>query len=277
MSCGGPDCKDCHETNFGRDDNRHGTIRYPPVGVSQLSHSFDPDSIEDDLANTEVNLIGPYPPKQKPTRSSCDYGPLQNCLEPDVADVPRERPRGEPVHRFLVSQPVFCDTFEDRVLQRPPYENMLDTYQDRRASTINRKPSAPVVLHVYDLGKGSSMTVMNKMLRIFGTGAYHVAIEVYGEEWSFGYPGGVFNWPPAENDHHRYCEAIQLGMTALKPNEVKSLVEELEMFWPGDSYHIQRCNCTHFCEEFSKRLGAGSLPFWVKSLSAPKKRPTISF
>eukprot|EP00913_Durusdinium_trenchii_P027247 g25563.t1 len=41
---------------------------------------------------------------------------------------------------------------------------------------------------------------------------------------------------------------------------------EIAKAWPGGRYDLIHCNCIHFCDELSKRLGARAVPSWVRSL-----------
>jgi hypothetical protein len=45
---------------------------------------------------------------------------------------------------------------------------------------------APVVLHVYDLGTSPNVLHINRVSYVLGGGLYHTAVEVYGQEYSFG-------------------------------------------------------------------------------------------
>ncbi|GAQ84393.1 hypothetical protein KFL_001870140 [Klebsormidium nitens] len=128
-------------------------------------------------------------------------------------------------------------------------------------------------LHVYDVTNSTPSTNAN-ILRInritrdaLGIGGiFHGAIEVYGEEWSFGYcedGSGVFSCPPKQNPMYKYRESIPLGMTAFDQQKVRQILVALSKEWPGSSYDLLAKNCNHFCDEFSKRLGVGLIPAWV--------------
>jgi hypothetical protein len=43
------------------------------------------------------------------------------------------------------------------------------------------------MLHIYDLGHDDKIQGVNALLKVMGTGAFHAGVEVYQEEWSFGF------------------------------------------------------------------------------------------
>mmetsp|Transcript_92072 Transcript_92072/g.204356 ORF Transcript_92072/g.204356 Transcript_92072/m.204356 type:complete len:232 (+) Transcript_92072:74-769(+) len=141
-------------------------------------------------------------------------------------------------------------------------------------SFVNNAPPysemTPVILHVYDVSNFKSVRIANKILRTFGTGAYHTAVEAYGMEWSYGAKSsgtGVFASPPGACDAHHYRKPIIVGYTMLTCAEVQSLVGDMIAEWQGRDYNLFRRNCTHFAAEFCLRLGAGPMPKWVLSLA----------
>lgn len=108
-------------------------------------------------------------------------------------------------------------------------------------------------------------------MRVFGTGAYHAAVEVGGLEWSYGskHRGtGVFACPPASCEAHHYRKSYPMGTTSKTPEEVKAIINAMAVEWQGRDYDLLRHNCTHFSNAFTQELGVGSLPAWVMSLAA---------
>lgn len=139
-----------------------------------------------------------------------------------------------------------------------------------------RLPRYPIKLHVYDLGQAKGISGLNVVTKGLAMGGmFHGAIEVHGDEWSFGWadPGytGVFDCPPTKNELHRHRETIELGWTWLGPSQTAVLVKRLQREWGGDSYDFLRKNCCHFCEEFAKRLEPGlsskNIPAWLNRLA----------
>lgn len=87
-----------------------------------------------------------------------------------------------------------------------------------------------VQLHVYDLSKTENENIngvvrgLNSFTReiSFG-GIFHGGIEVYGQEWSFGYcqsGTGVYRVAPTTNSMYQFRETIQLGTTTLSASQV---------------------------------------------------------
>lgn len=128
---------------------------------------------------------------------------------------------------------------------------------------------AEVTLHVYDVSGSDRVVKANNILKKFGTGAFHAAVEVYGREWSFGKTRvgcGIFPCEPRHCTMHQYRQAVPMGRTQLREPSVLRLLEELAPLWPGDAYDLLNNNCTHFSNEFCKRLGVGPIPQWVTNL-----------
>merc|ERR1712060_195679 len=81
--------------------------------------------------------------------------------------------------------------------------------------------TAPVTLHVYDVGLNTG-SVVNRFLKPLGTGAFHCGVEVHGWEWSYSdiadprYQAGtgIFPCRPRHCEGHKYCESVHLGRTS---------------------------------------------------------------
>jgi hypothetical protein len=134
---------------------------------------------------------------------------------------------------------------------------------------------AAVVLHIYDLGRMKRIQFGNRLMRIFGTGAYHAAVEVYGVEWSFGAKqagSGIFDCPPRSCSQHTYRKPLLLGHTPLSEEQVYWVIEEMSQEWPGRSYDLLQRNCTHFTAAFAERLGVGQPPPYIYRLAAAGAR-----
>jgi len=135
-------------------------------------------------------------------------------------------------------------------------------------------PPNTVFLNVFDLA--SALSIPNAMLcnTVFNTiGAFHAAVEVYGEEWSFYRTpnpkscGVCKSLRPRHHPLHVYRQSVNLGPTSLKEWEVRYLVRgQLATRWPGGAYDLLHRNCIHFCEELQLCLGVRPVPPWVKGL-----------
>ncbi|CAI7842752.1 unnamed protein product, partial [Closterium sp. NIES-54] len=131
-----------------------------------------------------------------------------------------------------------------------------------------------VLLHVYDVTNSPDPNVNNTVLRINGVarstlgigGIFHGAVEVFGEEWSFGYcerGSGVFSCRPKTNPYYSYRETVDMGETKLSAKRAGQVIAEMSVQWPGESYDMLGRNCNHFCDELCVKLGVGPIPAWV--------------
>mmetsp|Transcript_144776 Transcript_144776/g.361041 ORF Transcript_144776/g.361041 Transcript_144776/m.361041 type:complete len:269 (-) Transcript_144776:149-955(-) len=131
--------------------------------------------------------------------------------------------------------------------------------------------TAEVVLHIYDVSGAPAIKAVNEALRAVGTGAFHAAVEVYGQEWSYGYlerGTGVFACPPKGCSAHSYRESLPMGRTPLSLQQFDQLIAQLSQQWPGRDYDLLRHNCCHFSEELCKHLQVPQpFPSWVKNLA----------
>jgi len=128
-----------------------------------------------------------------------------------------------------------------------------------------------VVLHVYDLSDDKILRAANEVFSRLGTGAFHVGVEVFGREWSYGYKEGgatgVFHSKPGRCPARSYRQGIKLGRTSLDSNEVLAVLAQLRKEWLGCHYDPVRHNCGHFCDEFCSRLLVEGVPKWVANLA----------
>lgn len=139
---------------------------------------------------------------------------------------------------------------------------------------VDCAPASTVFLNVYDLApatSGLNSLLCNTMVKTFG--AFHAAIEVYGTEWGFYRQpepevcGVCRSRRPRHHPVHVYRQSVNLGQTELTEAEtIRIMKTEIAKAWPGGRYDLIHCNCIHFCDELSKRLGARAVPSWVRSL-----------
>jgi len=133
---------------------------------------------------------------------------------------------------------------------------------------------ALVTLHIYDVFGYSAVKHLNRIVALFGTGAFHSAVEVFGLEYSYGFmddpPGttGVYSCEPGKCEAHSYREQLLMGQTNYCQLEVEALLEDLKQEWLGQEYDLLRRNCCHFSDAFCRRLGVGGIPTWVNNLAA---------
>lgn len=149
-----------------------------------------------------------------------------------------------------------------------------DQEEFRRELLRQNSDMSEVLLHIYDVTNSASartnnvIVQLNKVMKdaIGVGGIFHSAVEVYGEEWSFGFcenGTGVFSCPPKQNPMYTYRESILLGHTHLSATKVNQTLKELSREWPGYAYDLLSKNCNHFCDSLCERLGVQKLPGWV--------------
>ena len=71
--------------------------------------------------------------------------------------------------------------------------------------------------------------------------SFHGAVEVNGDEWSYGYcdrGSGVYPCRPKGNSGYTYRESVALGVTALAPASVQRILHALRTQWPGHEYDL---------------------------------------
>lgn len=137
---------------------------------------------------------------------------------------------------------------------------------------------AQVKLNVYDVtnseseGTNRAVAALNSVGHAIGFGGmFHGAVEVYGEEWSFGFcpqGTGVYNCQPQKNPFYTYRQTIDLGITTRSKVEVAALLSKLRREWPGNSYNLLNRNCCNFCEVFCRELGSRPVPGWLNRVAA---------
>jgi len=127
-----------------------------------------------------------------------------------------------------------------------------------------------VVLHVYDVTNFNAVKALNRaILPLGGGGAFHVGVEVWQKEYSYGFRSvgtGVTKVSPCGDPGHQFQGSVELGHTYLSQGAVTKLVSEMAVQWQGCDYHMIRHNCMHFAAALVEKLGAGPLPAWVDRL-----------
>lgn len=131
-----------------------------------------------------------------------------------------------------------------------------------------------VFLNVYDLVSATSVVnslLCNTLVKTFG--AFHAAVEVYGDEWGFYRQpdpadcGICRSRQPRWHPVHVYRQSVNLGETNLKDWEVWERIKTQKIpLWPSGRYDLIHCNCIHFCDDFVQMLGVQPVPAWVRNL-----------
>jgi len=130
-------------------------------------------------------------------------------------------------------------------------------------------PWAEVALSVYVLHGAKALNTVAEGIGLGGV--YHVGIEVYWLEWSYGWScrgTGVHCVSVGQSRIGKFKERLVLGRTPMPPHEVFNVLAQMRKDWPGQDYHYLRQNCGHFCAELAKLLRVpGEIPTWVTSLA----------
>mmetsp|Transcript_85616 Transcript_85616/g.163777 ORF Transcript_85616/g.163777 Transcript_85616/m.163777 type:complete len:438 (-) Transcript_85616:12-1325(-) len=129
-------------------------------------------------------------------------------------------------------------------------------------------PYAEVALSVYELHGTSGINFITSSAGMGG--AYHVGVEVYGLEWSFGFADegtGVYMVHVGTSTLGNFHSRVLLGRTRKTPEEVLDILDDFRSRWRGTQYNLLQRNCAHFSVAFSKRLGFNSCPEWVNALA----------
>jgi len=123
--------------------------------------------------------------------------------------------------------------------------------------------SSAVHLSVYDLNEDWLHTnnLFTDLLHIGG--AFHTAVEVYGQEWSYGQEG-VSSIRPRCHEVHVFRQSIYMGQTSKSMQEVTRLIEnDVLPRWRGSDYDLLRRNCCTFADFLCRRLVQKQIPAWV--------------
>jgi hypothetical protein len=127
---------------------------------------------------------------------------------------------------------------------------------------------AEVAFSVYELHGTSAINYVTSSAGIGG--AYHVGVEVYGLEWSYGGSDvgtGVYCVHVRESSLGSFHSRVTLGRTRKTAEQVLDILDEFRRTWMGDQYHILAKNCAHFCMAFTERLGFDNQPEWINKLA----------
>mmetsp|Transcript_73409 Transcript_73409/g.168305 ORF Transcript_73409/g.168305 Transcript_73409/m.168305 type:complete len:227 (-) Transcript_73409:410-1090(-) len=144
-------------------------------------------------------------------------------------------------------------------------------------------PLPQVDVHVYDFG-GGLVSLFNTLTSPFGkVGAYHVGVEVYGEEWSYGVTDyntggagktGIRKTKPKSHPLHRYRESVSMGETQLSSVEVQVQLSKMRGAFLEDDYHLLRRNCITFAQEFVFAITGKNLPQYILEFPIALDRST---
>mmetsp|Transcript_93768 Transcript_93768/g.180931 ORF Transcript_93768/g.180931 Transcript_93768/m.180931 type:complete len:268 (-) Transcript_93768:4-807(-) len=146
----------------------------------------------------------------------------------------------------------------------PPSRDALAKFRELDARMVK--------LNVYDVTRSCLVGAFNhaSLLLIKG-GIFHVAVEVWHREYSFGSGdrgSGVACKKPRRDTDHTYRRSVELGQTELSAKECQTVAKRLAMAedWQGRRYNTLVHNCTHFARKLVSELGVTPVPDWVDRL-----------
>ncbi|CAE7670784.1 unnamed protein product [Symbiodinium microadriaticum] len=153
------------------------------------------------------------------------------------------------------------------VLDEGDYQAKLTLLSPSRVPLASSGPIHPqwVQVHVYNLSE--NFVGANQMLAFAESGpalggAFHVGVEVFGAEWSYGVYGIACDPPRSETAHVYEC-SVYVGSTVKSQMEVADILHTLCQEWRGQDYDVLSHNCCSFGRRFVEALGVGPMPDWV--------------
>jgi len=64
-----------------------------------------------------------------------------------------------------------------------------------------------------------------------------------------------------------FRESVEIGETALSPQEVQQVVHEMGFAYKGNRYHLLQKNCNAFSNDLCIRLTGKPAPAWVRLIT----------
>lgn len=259
----------------------HGSVIEVPPGFDQVTSNLALPWLTTTSGGFKVSEVHEEDGKERQEAVRCTVGPLES--DPYGRDLdwlqfhdanwePLMKEKWMPIgprHTFGV-----IGTAENMELtfRDSPDTDLVDLLRFER-EVVCAAPCT-VFLNIFDLMAGLTMAndvLCNSSFNLMG--AFHAAVEVYGEEWSFYRTpradacGVCRSVRPRQHPVHVYRQSLNLGVTTLEEWEVRYLIRKtLAPEWTGGKYDLLRRNCIHFCDELAIQLGVQSVPDWVKAL-----------
>eukprot|EP00435_Cladocopium_sp_Y103_P039437 s2141_g10.t1 len=142
---------------------------------------------------------------------------------------------------------------------------------DAEVEKMVKAAEVAVILNVYALGNAQVARTLQPATRnVLSAGALHVAVEVCGTEWSYGWSDmdeiGIFYHEPRKCAQHSFVQAIYLGDCKKTPQEICAILTKMKPEWPAKVYDIFSKSSWHFAMALVHKLGAGTLPSGLNRL-----------
>lgn len=237
-------------------------------------------SVHSSLVESGYTASNPSTPEIKQQLPSLFDLLLDHCESPGsgsnastVASTPEMKPKTPkgPAIQTLFKKGPSVDAQFKRGVSRKQFRVALENGPDFDLLE-SPEDGSEVLLHVYEVGMFAPS--VHKVLATLGTGAYHVGVEVYGKEFSYGQAqdahcvtGLSVQHTPRVHPSHHYRFTERLGRTYVSPSQLKELIEELKLRWLARKYHTLRHNCVSFAEAFCAVLGVSQPPEHVGALA----------
>lgn len=123
-----------------------------------------------------------------------------------------------------------------------------------------RPQGEPVMLHIYEAPEGAIPWLRSLVQP--GAVAPHIAVEVFGQEWSLNQDDsgvvGIRSCPPRCSPGHTYTESVVMGGTPLSRVQMRELLDSV-----GAERELSN---SRFIDAVCRGLGVGSPPEWVTNL-----------
>merc|ERR1719410_1996282 len=164
----------------------------------------------------------------------------------------------------------------------PGIRGLFDEYDPNELLDMSQFKAEQVFCNIYDLGDSDVTCAINDVLtggsKMLIGGLFHVGIEVFGTEWSFGQTeedrSGVFSLAPRSFTQHTYRTTVPLGETGMSMQEAQEVTDRLSKQWKGNEYDIIHKNCLNFANRLCRELGVREIPGWVDRV--PQVASTIA-
>lgn len=142
----------------------------------------------------------------------------------------------------------------------------IGSYIQARSSEVAQLDCL-VFLQIYD--PRPWLETVNTLAKPLGWGAFHVGVEVFGEEWAFSADGVHRHTPCKHPAGYAHRDTVDMGSTPVDLPKWRKLCRQLNKSWPRRSYHLLKKNCVSFACEVCRCLEVPvEVPRWVLGAAA---------
>lgn len=202
---------------------------------------------------------------------ACNPGIFHAC-EPGGAAA-SSRAAGDPSAQSSNLEVLVPEAFQVRCKESEVPQGTVFT--PRKVEAINEvspeisSPRRLVSIHIYDLRPW--LLPINSLLKPRGFGMFHVGVEVWGEECTYG-ANGVEWHAPRKHPAYRYRESHSMGYTKFDAVQWQKIRNRLQDEWQGAKYHLLDRNCVAFVRVVCEELGVlNNFPEWVSGMATQLK------